>query len=139
MPRIKIEILGSKIEINYQENEYSKLLYLIENFKKRLNNFKNDGRISTNTILVLSALKAEDELEDFKEFFENNKLNEEIVEKKNIIIEQLNKEISLLTNKLNQSFEEEKKLVNNNEKIIKEIDKLKNEIDLIYLKLKDFI
>ena len=82
MPRIKIEILGSKIEINYQENEYSKLLYLIENFKKRLNNFKNDGRISTNTILVLSALKAEDELEDFKEFFENNKLNEEIVEKK---------------------------------------------------------
>ena len=39
MPILKIDILGSIIEINYEQNEYDKLIYLIKNFKNRLKEF----------------------------------------------------------------------------------------------------
>ena len=32
MPILKVEILGSKIEINYEEKEYDKLINLINKF-----------------------------------------------------------------------------------------------------------
>ena len=66
MPILKTEILGIELEISYEKNDYDKLNHLIEKFKKRLSQFSNDGRSSSNQILFLAALKTEDELETMK-------------------------------------------------------------------------
>ena len=66
MPILKTEILGLEIEISYEKKDYDKLIHLIEKFKKRLSQFSNDGRTSSNQILFLAALKTEDELETMK-------------------------------------------------------------------------
>ena len=51
MPILKTEILGSKIEINYEESEKDKLEIIIEKFKERLSNFKNlEGKVSNSKI-----------------------------------------------------------------------------------------
>ena len=63
---LKTEILGLEIEISYEKKDYDKLIHLIEKFKKRLSQFSNDGRSSSNQILFLAALKTEDELETMK-------------------------------------------------------------------------
>ena len=66
MPILKTEILGIELEISYEKNDYDKLNHLIEKFKKRLSEFPNDGRASSNQILFLTALKTEDELDTMK-------------------------------------------------------------------------
>ena len=81
MPKFSTEILGSKIEINYEKKEREKLINLINNFKKRLGEFPNNGRISNITIMFLAALRAEDQLVEVKTLLENhevekNKANE---------------------------------------------------------------
>ncbi len=66
MPTLKTEILGSFIEINYDNAEKNKLKKIIEKFNNRLLDFKNlEGKVSDNKILFLAALKAEDEIYDF--------------------------------------------------------------------------
>ena len=89
MPILKTEILGSDLEINYEKNDYDKLNQLVEKFKKRLSQFPNDGRASSNQILFLAALKTEDELETMKKKID-------VKEDKNFVIEGLNKEMILL-------------------------------------------
>ena len=65
MPVLKIEILGSLIEINYEKQEKDKLIKIIEQYKDRLLDFENlQEKISERKILVLAALKAEDEIID---------------------------------------------------------------------------
>ena len=65
MPILKTEILGSIIEINYEEKEYKRLLVIIEKFKKRLTEFKqHEGKVSDKKIIYLAALKIENELEE---------------------------------------------------------------------------
>ena len=55
MPILEINILGSTIEINYQENEKEKLMHLIQQFKLRLSEFKDiKGRFSDNKIIFLA-------------------------------------------------------------------------------------
>ena len=104
MPTLKTEILGSLIEINYEEEEKDKLIKIIEKFNDRLLDFKNlEGKVSDNKILFLAALKAEDEIFDFtyksksslkevediykKQVEKINDLNQEIIELKDKIIE----------------------------------------------------
>lgn len=99
MPILKTEILGTVIEISYEKNEYDKLNNLIEKFKIRLSQFPNDGRASSNQILFLAALKTEDELETMEKKI-NVDANEKDLQNKNIIIENLNKEIILLKKEL---------------------------------------
>ena len=99
MPILKTEILGTYIEINYAKNEYDKLNNLIEKFKLRLSQFPNDGRASSNQILFLAALKTEDELETMKKKINLN-TNDKNLQNKNLIIENLNKEIILLKKEL---------------------------------------
>ena len=99
MPILKTEILGTNIEINYEKNEYDKLNNLIEKFKLRLSQFPNDGRASSNQILFLAALKTEDELETIKKKINLN-ANDKSLQNKNLIIENLNKEIILLKKEL---------------------------------------
>ena len=63
MPTLKTEILGSLIEINYEESEKDKLRKIIEKFNERLLDFENlRGKISDKKILILAALKAEDQI-----------------------------------------------------------------------------
>ncbi|SVA74276.1 uncharacterized protein METZ01_LOCUS127130, partial [marine metagenome] len=65
MPTLKTEILGSPIEINYEESEKDKLIKIIEKFNDRLLDFENlRGKISDKKILILAALKAEDQIID---------------------------------------------------------------------------
>ena len=74
MPILEINILGSVIEINYQEDEKEKLLDLIEQFKIRLSEFENiKGRFSDTKIILLAALKAEDNIYELKQISHNLK------------------------------------------------------------------
>ena len=68
MPILEINILGSKIEISYQEGEKEKLLYLIDQFKLRLSELDNlKVRFADNKIILLAALKAEDNIYELKQ------------------------------------------------------------------------
>ena len=126
MPILKTEILGINIEINYEKNEYEKLNNLIEKFKLRLSQFPNDGRASSNQILFLAALKTEDELETMKKKINLN-TNDKNLQNKNLMIENLNKEIILLKKELekikssNISSIQDKSLVVDD---IKELEKI---------------
>jgi septal ring factor EnvC (AmiA/AmiB activator) len=125
MPILKTEILGSSIEISYQENEYDVLCKLIQVFKDRLIEFPNSGKHSVNTILFLAALKAEDELSEQKiKIQKEKKYNESdkkiIIENDNIN-EKLNQEIISLKQQLQTLKKTLLSYEDNEKKIIKEI------------------
>ena len=127
MAILKIEILGSQIEINYEINEREKLISLIENFKKRFSDFPSNGRANNNTIIFLAALKAEDQLVEFKNKADRDKSNLELMNKQVSIIEKLNNEITLLQDQLkelNLSNIREKKISSNAEKSIDRFEKI---------------
>ena len=141
MPILKTEILGSIIEINYEEKELKQLLKLIESFKIRLNEFANNGKFSSNSIIFLSALKTEDSLEEMKKLLnetdkENIKFKKNITELK-IIIEKSNKEIILLKEQLNLLDIENLKNNKDNSLILEEINLLENKINLLNKKISD--
>ena len=139
MPIVKTEILGSQIEINYEKNEYKKLINLIDNFKKRLNEFPNNGRISNKDIIFLAGLKAEDELEELKELLNFTKKQNKEIENKNLSIDDLKKEIVLLKDQIKTL--ESNNLVKDNDysKACDYIEKLGNEIDSIKTKIKEVV
>ena len=141
MPILKTEILGSKIEINYEKNQYIKLIKLIDSFKKRFDEFPNNGRINNNSIIFLAALKVEDNLEETNQILKNKK--KDIEEKKSIIknniliIEKLRNEILLLENEL--EIINKKNLSESNIlfSCLTEIDNMQKKIDLISQKIKN--
>ena len=104
MPTLKTEILGSLIEINYEEEEKDKLIKIIEKFNDRLLDFKNlEGKVSDNKILFLAALKAEDEIFDFTNKSKSSLKEVEDIYKKQIEkINNLNQEIIELKDKINE-------------------------------------
>ena len=131
MPTVKTEILGSLIEINYKESEKNKLRKVIEKFNERLLDFENlKGKISDKKILILAALKAEDQIIDKTLTKEKE---EEIInnQKKAININDITQEIIQLKdikNKLNIENNELKNLIS---KSFSELDNMeKNIIDL---------
>ena len=131
MPTLKTEILGSLIEINYEKSEKDKLIKIIEKFNDRLLDFENlRGKISDKKILILAALKAEDQIIDKTLTKEKE---EEIInnQKKAININDITQEIIQLKdikNKLNIENNELKNLIS---KAFSELDNMeKNIIDL---------
>ena len=131
MPTLKTEILGSLIEINYEKSEKDKLIKIIERFNDRLLDFENlRGKISDKKILILAALKAEDQIIDKTLTKEKE---EEIInnQKKAININDITQEIIQLKdikNKLNIENNELKNLIS---KAFSELDNMeKNIIDL---------
>ena len=136
MPIIKTNILGSDIDINYDQQDHEKLISLIAKFKQRLNEFPDNGRISNNKIIFMAALKAEDQIIEFKKLDEEN--NKKIITQKNII-KNLNIKINLLEVKIKEWNLKNLSEVENNNLINNEIDVLKNEIDLIQIKIKESI
>ena len=131
MPTLKTEILGSPIEINYEESEKDKLIKIIEKFNDRLLDFENlRGKVGDKKILILAALKAEDQIIDkslTKEKEEENINNQ----KKAININDITKEIIQLKDIESKLTIENSKLKNLISKAFSELDKMeKNIIDL---------
>ena len=136
MPTLKTEILGSIIEIKYEESEKDKLITIIEKFNDRLLDFENlRGKISDKKILILAALKAEDQIIDKSltkeketEIIDNQKkainindITQEIIQLKDIE-SKLNIENSKLKNLISKAFSEldktEKNIIDLTDKII---------------------
>tara|TARA_B110000116_G_scaffold169641_1_gene146627 strand:+ start:79 stop:501 length:423 start_codon:yes stop_codon:yes gene_type:complete len=139
MAILKIEILGSQIQINYEINEREKLINLIENFKKRLSDFSNNERVSNNTIIFLAALKVEDELAELKIVAEKSSVNIEKINKQELIINKLNNEITLLQDRLkelNLSNIYEKNISSN---ALEALDRFEKKLKSIQKKIKDTI
>ena len=131
MPTFKTEILGSLIDINYEEPEKDKLKKIIEKFNDRLLDFENiRGKISDKKILILAALKAEDEIIDKTLTKEKE---EEVIknQKKNININNITQEIIQLKDLKSKLIIENNELKNLISKAFSELDKMeKNIIDL---------
>ena len=138
MPVLKTEILGTDIEINYEKNEYDKLNNLIEKFKIRLSQFPNDGRASSNQILFLAALKTEDELETMEKKI-NVDANEKDLQNKNIIIENLNKEIILLKKELEKIQSSNISHIQDNTAVLDKIKELGKKTKLIQDRIKESV
>ena len=131
MPTLKTEILGSPIEINYEESEKDKLIKIIEKFNDRLLDFENlRGKISDKKILILAALKAEDKI--FDRSLTKEKETEIINnKKKEININDITQEIIQLKDIESKLNVENSKLKNLISKAFSELDKMeKNIIDL---------
>ena len=131
MPTLKTEILGSPIEINYEESEKDKLIKIIEKFNDRLLDFENlRGKISDNKILILAALKAEDQI--IEKSLAKEKETEIIDnQKKEININDITQEIIQLKDTESKLNIENSKLKNLISKAFSELDKMeKNIIDL---------
>ena len=139
MAILKIEILGSQIQINYEINEREKLINLIENFKKRLSDFPNNERISNNTIIFLAALKVEDQLAELKIVADKSKANIEKINKQLVTINKLNNEVTFLQDQLkelNLSNIYEKNISSNT---LEALDRFKRKLESIQKKIKDTI
>ena len=59
---------------------------LINNFKERLNDFPNNGRISNNVVIFLSALKAEDKLDELNKLLEIQKFEYKKISEKQLVL-----------------------------------------------------
>ena len=138
MPILKTEILGTVIEISYEKNEYDKLNNLIEKFKIRLSQFPNDGRASSNQILFLAALKTEDELETMEKKI-NVEANEKDLQNKNIVIENLNKEIILLKKELEKIQSSNISHIQDNTAVLDKIKELGKKTKLIQDRIKESV
>ena len=131
MPTLKTEILGSPIEINYEESEKEKLIKIIEKFNDRLLDFENlRGKISDKKILILAALKAEDQIID-KSLTKEKETEIINNQKKAININDITQEIIQLKDIESKLSDENSKLKNLISKAFSELDKMeKNIIDL---------
>ena len=139
MAILKIEILGSQIQINYEINEREKLINLIENFKKRLSDFPNNERISNNTIIFLAALKVEDQLAELKIVADKSTANIEKINKQVVTINKLNNEVTLLQDQLkelNLSNIYEKNISSN---ALEALNSFEKKLESIQKKIKDTI
>ena len=131
MPTLKTEILGSPIEISYEESEKDKLIKIVEKFNDRLLDFENlRGKISDKKILILAALKAEDQIID-SSLTKKKETDITNNQKKTININDITQKIIQLKDterKLNIENSELKNLIS---KAFSELDKMeKNIIDL---------
>ena len=139
MPILKIDILGSKIEINYDKNEYDKLIYLIKNFKNRLKEFPNSGNIANSSIILLAALKAEDQLEEVKKLLDTFKVDKDDIKEKERTIQKLSSEIINLKDLLKKENSINLLKQNKEDNLTKEVINLKNKVEKIKEKINHYI
>ena len=129
MPILEINILGSNIEISYQEGEKEKLLYLVKQFKLRLSKFENlKLRFADFKIILLAALKAEDIIYELKQTIDNKN---KVIESSSIQQEQIDNKIREIVKLKDELFllnQKNKDLEEQNNKIINEIEKLNNQL-----------
>ena len=125
MPNIKLKILNKDINLSYELQEKEKLIESTTSINKKLEEYNNlIGKVSDHKILSILAIKLEAELLELKK--ENNHFlkkikNKEDVNKENI----LNKETIYNLKKELRKQEEENKI------LIKNIDNILTELNLI--------
>ena len=131
MPNIKFKILNNDINLSYESQEKEKLIESTTSINKKLEEYNNlIGKVSDHKILSILAIKLEAELLELKK--ENNHFlkkikNKEDVNKENI----LNKETIYNLKKELRKQEEE------NEILIKNIDNILTELNLIIDLIKE--
>ena len=135
MPIHKIEILGSKIEINYQENQKDKLINLINNFKKRLENFPQNERTSNITVIFLAALTAEDQIHELSKKLKKNDINVFNSKENENTIENLNPKINILNSELKEIKKLHTNKANSEEILIIQINDLEKDLESIKQKI----
>ena len=137
MPILKTEILGSEIEINYEEAEKAKLIKLINQFKQRLSRFPQNGKVNDKAIIFLSALKIEDELEENKKLLFNNNVDKNKINENSQIISKLNNQIILLKTKTNELHSNNVIESNKYLQVLDKVQNLEKLIESIKTKIKD--
>ena len=136
MPTLKTEILGSIIEINYQEAEKEKLERLISKLRGRISEFNhNIGQISDSKIIFLAALKAEDHLEEIENFLEKKDKEKKISNDQKNIINNLTKEIISLKDQISKLESHKSSYEEIDFKTLKNINTIEDHLDKILHKI----
>ena len=136
MPTLKTEILGSIIEINYQEAEKEKLERLISKLSRRISEFNhNIGQISDSKIIFLAALKAEDHLEEIENLLEKKDKEKKISNDQKNIINNLTKEIISLKDQISKLESHKSSYEEIDFKTLKNINTIEDHLDKILLKI----
>ena len=136
MPILETNILGSKIEINYQKNEKDKLLHVIKKFQDRLAEFENiKGKFTDNKIIFLAALKAEDKIFELKQKIDIQKKIIDSSKKKHSQIDDKIREIINLKDQLSLSNEKNQKLEEQNKISLNEFEKLNQRLVILIKKI----
>ena len=136
MPTLKTEILGSIIEINYQEAEKEKLERLISKLRGRISEFNhNIGQISDSKIIFLAALKAEDHLEEIGNLLEKKDKEKKISNDQKNIINNLTKEIISLKDQISKLESHKSSYEEIDFKTLKNINTIEDHLDKILNKI----
>ena len=136
MPTLKTEILGSIIEINYQEAEKEKLERLISKLSRRISEFNhNIGQISDSKIIFLAALKAEDHLEEIENLLEKKDKEKKINDDQKNIINNLTKEIKSLKDQISKLESHKSSYEEIDFKTLKNINTIEDHLDKILHKI----
>ena len=136
MPTLKTEILGSIIEINYQEAEKEKLERLISKLRGRISEFNhNIGQISDSKIIFLAALKAEDHLEEIENLLEKKDKEKKISNDQKNIINNLTKEIISLKDQISKLESRKSSYEEIDFKTLKNINSIEDHLDKILHKI----
>ena len=136
MTTLKTEILGSIIEINYQEAEKEKLERLISKLRKRISEFNhNIGQISDSKIIFLAALKAEDHLEEIENLLEKKDKEKKISNDQKNIINNLTKEIISLKDQISKLESHKSSYEEIDFKTLKNINTIEDHLDKILHKI----
>ena len=136
MPTLKTEILGSIIEINYQEAEKEKLERLISKLSRRISEFNhNIGQISDSKIIFLAALKAEDYLEEIENLLEKKDKEKKINDDQKNIINNLTKEIISLKDQISKLESHKSSYEEIDFKTLKNINTIEDHLDKILHKI----
>ena len=136
MPTLKTEILGSAVEINYEEAEKDKLIKIIEKFNERLSDLKHlQGKVTDNKILFLAALKAEDQVIDLTNESLNHKEKKIINKEQFLKINDLNQQIIKLKDEKRELGIENNNLQNLNLKAFDELDKMEKKLNKLINKI----
>tara|TARA_B100001964_G_C13800673_1_gene408627 strand:+ start:150 stop:584 length:435 start_codon:yes stop_codon:yes gene_type:complete len=136
MPILEINILGSKIEINYKKEEKDKLIRLIKQFKIRLSELENlKGRFSDNKIIFLAALKLEDDIFELKKTLNNQIKTIDSLDAHRGKIDDKIREIINLKDQVSSLNKNNIKLEEQNTKNMKEFEKLNKKLIAIMDKI----
>ena len=136
MPTLKTEILGSIIEINYQEAEKEKLERLISKLSRRISEFNhNIGQISDSKIIFLAALKAEDHLEEIENLLEKKDKEKKINDDQKNIINNLTKEIISLKDQISKLESHKSSYEEIDFKTLKNINTIEDHLDKVLNKI----
>ena len=136
MPTLKTEILGSIIEINYQEAEKEKLERLISKLRGRISEFNhNIGQTSDSKIIFLAALKAEDHLEEIENLLEKKDKEKKISNDQKNIINNLTKEIISLKDQISKLESHKSSYEEIDFKTLKNINTIEDHLDKILHKI----